>query len=71
MYAGAPSLVVSLWNVDDKATARLMTYFYGGMLKENLSPAAALRAAQLKMQGHKPWTAPYYWAGFALQGEWK
>lgn len=71
MYAGAPSLVVSLWNVDDKATARLMTYFYDGMLKENLSPAATLRAAQLKMQGHKPWTAPYYWAGFALQGEWK
>jgi hypothetical protein len=46
-----------------------MAYFYEGMLKENMTPAAALRAAKLKMMSQKQWSAPYYWAGFVLQGE--
>jgi CHAT domain-containing protein len=41
------------------------------MLKENLRPAAALRAAQIEMAKQKRWAAPYYWAGFVLQGEWR
>ncbi len=68
MYAGAPRLVVSLWKVDDLATAELMSHFYCGMLRENLRPAAALRAAQAKMAQRRD---PYYWAGFILQGEWR
>ena len=47
MYAGAPRVVVSLWKVDDAATAELMGRFYDGMLRQKLRPAAALRAAQL------------------------
>jgi CHAT domain-containing protein len=39
------------------------------MLKENLSPAAALRAAQLAMMAQKRWQHPFYWAAFQLQGE--
>jgi CHAT domain-containing protein/tetratricopeptide (TPR) repeat protein len=71
MYAGAPRVVSSLWKVDDEATALLMKRFYQGMFKENLSPAAALRAAQVAMWEKKRWSAPYYWSGFILQGEWK
>ncbi len=71
MYAGAKRVAVSLWNVDDQATAELMGRFYRGMLKENLRPAAALRAAQIEMWKQKQWQAPYYWAAFELQGEWR
>ena len=71
MYAGAPRVVVSLWSVNDKATADLMARFYRKMLKENLRPAAALRAAQMEMLKESQWREPYYWAAFALQGEWR
>ena len=69
MSAGAKSVVASLWNVDDRATAALMADFYEGMLQEGQTPAAALRSAKLKMISEKQWSAPYYWAGFVLQGE--
>jgi CHAT domain-containing protein len=69
MYAGAPRVVASLWKVDDAATAEIAKRFYRGVLKEGLRPSAALQAAQLEMSRHKLWSAPYYWAGFVLQGE--
>jgi CHAT domain-containing protein/uncharacterized protein HemY len=71
MYAGAERVVASLWQVDDQATAELMKRFYHGMLKENLRPVAALRAAQIEMSKSSRWSSPYYWAGFVIQGEWK
>jgi CHAT domain-containing protein/Tfp pilus assembly protein PilF len=72
MYAGAPRVVASLWKVDDRATSELMKRFYQGMLgPEELSPAEALRQAQLSIWKQKQWRAPYYWAAFVLQGEWK
>jgi len=71
MYAGARRVVVSLWNVNDKATAELMARFYRGMLREHKTPAAALRTAQMEMSRQKQWQSPYYWAAFTLQGEWK
>ena len=71
MYAGAARVVVSLWSVNDKATAELMTKFYEKMLKQGARPAAALRAAQVEMWKQKKWQSPYYWAAFTLQGEWK
>jgi CHAT domain-containing protein/Tfp pilus assembly protein PilF len=71
MYAGAPRVVVSLWKVDDKATAELMKRFYQGMIREKLRPAAALRAAQAAMAQQSRRFAPYHWAGFTLQGEWR
>jgi len=71
MYAGASRVVASLWNVNDVATASLMGRFYHAMAHEHLTPAAALREAQLEMHKDKRWTDPYYWAGFQLQGEWK
>jgi hypothetical protein len=68
MYAGASSVVASLWKVDDEATAELMKHFYEAMFTEQLTPAAALREAQLRMSRDKRWSAPYYWAGFVIQG---
>ncbi|MBS1807013.1 MAG: CHAT domain-containing protein [Acidobacteria bacterium] len=71
MYAGAARVVVSLWNVDDDATAALMERFYRGILKNGLRPAAALRAAQIALWKQQQWKAPYFWAAFGLQGEWR
>jgi CHAT domain-containing protein/tetratricopeptide (TPR) repeat protein len=71
MYAGARRVVVSLWNVNDKATAELMTKFYAKMLKQGERPAAALRAAQVEMWKQKQLQSPYYWAAFTMQGEWR
>jgi CHAT domain-containing protein len=71
MYAGAARVVVSLWNVNDKATAELMAKFYEKMLERGERPAAALRAAQVEMWRQKQWQSPYYWAAFTLQGEWR
>ncbi|HEX2253676.1 MAG TPA: CHAT domain-containing protein [Thermoanaerobaculia bacterium] len=70
MYAGAARVVASLWDVQDRATAEVMTRFYGGILHAGLPPAAALREAQLSMVREERWSAPYYWAPFTLQGVW-
>ncbi|HYX29349.1 MAG TPA: DUF2225 domain-containing protein [Pyrinomonadaceae bacterium] len=71
MYAGAARVVSSLWEVDSRATAVLMTRFYREMLTNKLSPAAALRAAQISRSHDPSWHSPYYWAGFTIQGEFK
>lgn len=71
MYAGAARVVSSLWRVDDEATAALMDAFYRRVLRDNVAPAAALRAAQLEIRGTPRWRAPFYWAGFTLQGDWR
>jgi CHAT domain-containing protein len=71
MYAGARRVIVSLWNVNDKATASLMQRLYVGMLRGGKTPAAALRAAQMEMLRTAQWQSPYYWAAFVMQGEWK
>jgi CHAT domain-containing protein/Tfp pilus assembly protein PilF len=71
MYAGAPRVVASLWQVDDAATADFMREFYSAMLTEGKRPAEALRVAQLRMSKQTQWSSPYYWAAFTLQGEWR
>jgi CHAT domain-containing protein len=71
MYAGAPRVLVSLWSVSDVGTAELMTRFYREMLKEGKRPAEALQAAQVSMLKEKRFAAPYFWAAFTLQGEWR
>jgi CHAT domain-containing protein len=71
MYAGAARVAASLWKVDDAATAELMRRFYFEMLKNGLSPTAAMRRAQIEMAGQKRWRSPYYWAAFTVQGDWR
>jgi CHAT domain-containing protein len=69
-YAGARRVVASLWDVQDRATAELMSRFYSEFLHHRLEPAAALRRAQLGLLGDPRWRAPYYWAPFVIQGDW-
>jgi CHAT domain-containing protein len=70
MYAGAPRVVASLWQVSDHATAELVSHFYHGILQQQLQPAAALRATQRTPSRDPRWNHPYYRAGFVLQGDW-
>ena len=69
LYAGAARVLVSLWNVHDESTADLMARFYRYLLVDDMSPAAALRAAQLSMLA-EPRYAPAQWAAFVVQGDW-
>jgi CHAT domain-containing protein len=71
MYAGSRRVVVSLWSVNDVATSEVMAKFYQKMLQEGQNPASALRAAQLEMWKSQQWQAPYYWAAFTVQGDWR
>jgi CHAT domain-containing protein len=71
MYAGATSVLASLWTVSDRSTAEMMPQLYQGMLARKLSPAAALREAQIAIWKSGHWTRPYYWAAFTLPGEWR
>src|SRR5688572_8075947 len=72
MYAGAPTVGVSLWSVADKSTADLMTDFYQRLLSTSVTTttSGALRGAQLAMISGKKYSAPFYWAPFVLVGDW-
>lgn len=67
--AGARGVMGSLWSVEDRETSLLMQKFYRHLLRERLAPAAALRKAQLATAAAERTAAPYFWAGFALQGD--
>lgn len=64
--AGATTLVVSLWVVQDETTAELMSNWYA-QLRAQAAPAQALRGAQLAIKAAHP--HPYYWAPFVLSGK--
>jgi CHAT domain-containing protein len=65
--AGAPTLVISLWTVDDEATTRLMSDFYSA-LQETRSPATALRTAQMRLLKERPHI--FFWSPFIVVGRW-
>jgi CHAT domain-containing protein len=70
MHAGAPRLIASLWSVQDRATATLMQRLYAHLLRDGgLTPAAALRAAQLDMLRNPLGRSPRHWAAFELHGD--
>lgn len=71
LHAGARRVVASLWKVHDRATQELMARFYQGLLQDRLPAPAALRRAQHQLAEHPRFAAPYYWAGFVLQGDWR
>ena len=70
--AGATSIAVTLWSVDDEATRDLMVRFYTGLLEQKtLDKSRALQEAQ-KMLAAKPETRhPFFWAPFILIGDWR
>ena len=65
MYAGANTIVSSLWQVDDEATGMLMQNFYKQL--KNSDKRTALRNAQLALRNGSK-SQPYYWAAFQLTG---
>ncbi len=67
LYAGARSVVASLWPVDDRATATLMERFYTG-LGSGRSKARSLADAQRSMLREPGHANPFYWAAFQLSG---
>jgi CHAT domain-containing protein len=67
IFAGTSSVLVSLWNVNDKSAAQLMTSFYRNMEKDGMSKSAALKKARLEMI-RKGFSHPYYWSTFILIG---
>ena len=69
--AGARRVLVSHWPVDDRATAALMEHFYRGVFEDGLGPPAALARAQRRVRSEPRWSAPLFWAGFSLLGEWR
>lgn len=71
MYAGAKRVMVSLWKVDDERTSVLMEHFYRGLFEQGLRPPAALRQAQISMLHEAESAAPFHWAGFVIQGDWR
>lgn len=72
MYAGAPTVGVSLWSVADASTALLMSDFYKRMLTgQGMSPNAAMRESQKAMIDSKKYSAPFFWAPFVLVGDWR
>jgi CHAT domain-containing protein len=67
LYAGAPGVISTLWDVDDEAAADLMESFYRRLVAGD--PAAdALRAAQRELMKRAPYADPRYWAAFQLSG---
>ena len=69
-YAGARRLLVSFWTVDDRASAQLMPSFHRH-LAAGEQATDALRAAQAELRADARFRDPYYWAGYAIQGDWR
>jgi CHAT domain-containing protein len=69
-YAGARSVLASLWKVDDRSTSELMKGFYS-YLKAGKPKDQALRLAQLDLIRSDAFSSPRDWAAFALTGDWK
>lgn len=70
MFAGAPSLAVSLWKVSDRSTSELMTHFYEGMVSQGSSRASALQEAKKVLLADEKTAHPFHWAPFVLVGAW-
>lgn len=77
LYAGAPSVIASLWSVDDKSTSILFQRFHA-YLREGNDKAKALQKAQIDTMNFRregmigrPFSHPYYWGAFCLVGDWR
>jgi len=70
IYAGTPSLMATLWQVDDRSTSSLIKTFYENWQKKGMSKPEALRQAQMTVKAMKGYEHPFYWAGFIMIGDW-
>jgi len=71
MYAGTPSVLVSLWSVSDKSTSVLMEEFYINLIKSDQNKTESLRKAKLSLIKNEKFAHPFYWAPFILIGDWQ
>jgi CHAT domain-containing protein len=73
--AGARTIIMSLWAVDDDAVRAWMHALYVGRLQQRLTTADAMHQASLdvlrKLRGRGSSTHPFYWAGFVAAGDWR
>lgn len=79
LYAGTPSVIASLWNVNDQSTSEVMVSFYNYWHNGSESKARALQKAQIEYINRSKQMSeeefyrhfhPYYWAPFVLVGDW-
>ncbi len=69
IYAGSPTVVSTLWKVDEKATAEIVKAFYKNLVANKMNKAEALTQAQRDLRKDTPsYKNPYFWAGFTLRG---
>ena len=71
LYAGAPTLLATLWPVQDRSTYLLMTAFYENWQAKDFSPPEALRRAQIQLRSSPEFEHPFHWAPFILIGDWR
>jgi CHAT domain-containing protein len=73
--AGARTLVMSLWSVQDEATRRWMDALYAARLERGDGTAESLRAASLEVLAERrkkhESTHPFYWGAFVAAGDWR
>jgi len=67
-YAGASSVLMSLWSVNDQATYQLMERFYAHLCSSK-TLMDALKIAKIEMMDSKVFAHPFYWAGFVIIGD--
>jgi HEAT repeat protein/CHAT domain-containing protein len=70
IYAGSPSVVSTLWEVDEESTAELMLLFYQDIQK-GMTKVSALTDAQRQLRASENYAHPYFWAAFTLRGDWR
>lgn len=70
IYAGTPSLMATIWEVDDRSTSILMKEFYENWHKKGMTKPEALRQAQLTLKDMPEYRHPFYWAPFIVIGDW-
>ena len=70
IYAGAPALLATLWQVEDRSTALLMEQFYENWREKKMTKAAALQQARQAIRRMPQYRHPFFWAPFILIGDW-
>jgi len=77
LFAGAKSMVISLWNVEDESTSILMKEYYNNLFKNKMAKSEALRAAKIYLMKIErkignltiSYAHPFFWAPFILFGD--
>ncbi len=69
--AGTPTLIATLWEVDDASTGKLAVKFYEELMSGRKDKLDSIRAAQISLLKTKEYAHPFYWAPFILLGSWE